>query len=100
MNKLVINTPFINFKEFTLNIKKEFSSNSRTIHKARNELKIINHNNIDTVVKSFKIPNIINQIAYSYFRDSKAKKSYDYSIKIKDLPHHLYPTLSYTVLDF
>ena len=84
MNKLVINPPYIDFKEFILNIKQEFLDNFQTIHKARNELKIIKHNDIDTVVKSFKIPNIINQIAYSFFRDSKAKKSYDYSIKIKE----------------
>jgi len=40
--------------------------------------------NISTVVKSFKVPNILNQIVYSYFRDSKAKKSYEYSLKIKE----------------
>lgn len=73
-----------NLKEFVLNIKQKFSSNTQTIHKARNELKIISFNEINTVVKSFKVPNIINQIAYSFFRDSKAKKSYDYSIKIKE----------------
>ena len=71
------------FKDFLLNIKHHFKNNTQTIHKARNELKIINYNDIDTVVKSFKVPNIINQIAYSFFRDSKAKKSYEYSLKIK-----------------
>ncbi|MEA1891797.1 MAG: hypothetical protein U9N33_03700 [Campylobacterota bacterium] len=84
MNKLVINTPFIHFKEFVLHIQQEFGKNSQTIHKARNELKIITYDGTDTVVKSFKVPNVINQIAYSFLRDSKAKKSYDYSIKIKD----------------
>ncbi len=81
--KFIINNIFENnFKDFTLNIRNHFALNKHTIHKARNELKIIHHNNIDTVVKSFKIPNIINQIAYSFFRDSKAKKSYEYSLKI------------------
>lgn len=70
------------FKDFTLNIKSYFKKNTQTIHKARNELKIVQHNNIDTVVKAFRVPNIINQIAYSFFRDSKAKKSYEYSLKI------------------
>lgn len=84
MNKIEINTPYISFKEFILNIKQNFLNNSDTIHKARNELKIIKHDDVETVVKAFKIPNIINQIAYSFFRDSKAKKSYDYSVKIKD----------------
>jgi serine/threonine protein kinase len=34
------------------------------------------------VVKSFKVPNLIRRIFYTIFRDTKAKKSYDYSIKI------------------
>lgn len=63
-------------------IKSNFQNNSYTIHKARNELKIIKANNLSTVVKAFKIPNIINRVAYSFIRDSKAKKSYDNSIKI------------------
>ncbi len=83
--KYNINQTYLkNFKEFTLNIKSYFAQNNQTIHKARNELKIINHNDISTVVKAFKVPNIINQIAYSFFRDSKAKKSYMYSLKIKN----------------
>ncbi|WP_455755660.1 lipopolysaccharide kinase InaA family protein [Sulfurimonas sp.] len=72
------------FKDFLLNIKSYFESNTQTIHKARNELKIIPHANIDTVVKSFKVPNILRRVIYTYFRDSKAKKSYEYSIKIKE----------------
>ena len=82
MHKLVINSSYTNFKDFTLNIQSFFASSTESIHKARNELKVISHNNVDTVVKSFKIPNIINKIAYTFFRASKAKKSYEYSLKI------------------
>ncbi len=80
--KYTINPNYKNQENSLLDIEKYFNKSDRTIHKARNELKIIQLNNIDTVVKSFKIPNIINQIAYSFFRDSKAKKSYKYSLKI------------------
>jgi serine/threonine protein kinase len=72
------------FKEFLLNIKEYFKNNNNTIHKARNELKVISYNNTDTVVKAFRVPNIINRIAYTFLRDSKAKKSYEYSLKIKE----------------
>jgi len=70
------------FKDFLLNIKNYFQNNTETIHNDRNELKVISHNNIQIVVKSFKIPNLLRRIYYTYFRDTKAKKSYDYSIKI------------------
>lgn len=73
------------FTDFILNIKDYFKNNEQTIHKARNELKIINHNGIDTVVKAFRIPNIINQFAYAYIRDGKAKKSFENSMKLIEL---------------
>jgi serine/threonine protein kinase len=72
------------FKESLINIKSVFSQSENSIHKARNELKIITIENQEYIVKSFKIPNILNQIVYSFFRDSKAKKSFNYSIKLKE----------------
>jgi len=72
------------FHNFLLDIKSYFKKNDNSIHKARNELKIITYENIDIVVKSFKVPNLLRRIFYTYFRDTKAKKSYDNSIKIGD----------------
>ncbi|QOY51426.1 hypothetical protein [Candidatus Sulfurimonas baltica] len=82
--KYQLNKEYKVFKDFLLNIKSYFNANENTIHKARNELKTIDNKEVATVVKSFRIPNIVNQIAYSFFRDSKAKKSYEYSLKIGD----------------
>ncbi|CAA6813874.1 MAG: FIG00388958: hypothetical protein [uncultured Sulfurovum sp.] len=70
------------FKNFILNIKQHFKNGENSIHKARNEIKVINCNNQNVVVKSFKIPHLLNKVIYTFFRISKAKKSYDYSIKI------------------
>jgi hypothetical protein len=83
--KIEIYKDSICFQDFLLNIKDHFKNNSNTIHKARNELKVIEHKDIQTVVKAFKVPNIVNQIVYAYFRDSKAKKSYQNAIKLKEL---------------
>ena len=83
--KIEIYKDSICFQDFLLNIKDYFKNNSNTIHKARNELKVIEHKDIQTVVKAFKVPNIVNQIVYAYFRDSKAKKSYQNAIKLKEL---------------
>ena len=35
------------------------------------------------IVKRFKRPNIINQIVYSFFRRSKARRSFDYSLEVQ-----------------
>jgi serine/threonine protein kinase len=70
------------FKDFLFSIKEHFNSNTKSIHKARNEIKVLSYANQNVVVKSFKIPHLLNRLVYSFFRDSKAKKSYDYSMKI------------------
>jgi serine/threonine protein kinase len=63
------------------NIKSYFDNSGKSIHKARNEIKIID----DLVVKSFKIPHILNKIIYTFFRKSKAEKSYINGLKVGDL---------------
>lgn len=83
--KTTLSKNFPHFKPFLLNIKEYFRNNSQTIHKARNELKVIEYEGLQTVVKAFKVPNFLNRIMYAYFRDSKAKKSYDNAVKLQNL---------------
>jgi len=66
-------------------IREIFSQDDHTIHKARNELKIIPLGDIKTVVKSFKIPHFMNRYIYTYFRQSKASKSYRNALRLEKL---------------
>ena len=84
-HKLILNPNYNNFEDTLLNIKNIFDDSSETIHKARNELKIIELNGLKCVVKSFKIPHMLNRIAYTFFRDGKARKSYLNAIKLTEL---------------
>ncbi len=45
----------------------------------RNKIKLFDWNGKTINIKSFKIPNIINKVAYKYFRKSKAKRSFEYA---------------------
>ncbi len=45
----------------------------------RNKIKLFEINGTQINIKSFKIPNIINKVAYQFFRKSKAKRSYEYA---------------------
>ena len=45
----------------------------------RNNIKLFEQNNFVYNFKSFKKPNILNQIIYRFFRESKAKRSYNYA---------------------
>lgn len=50
----------------------------------RNKIKTFVINGKTVNVKSFKIPNFINKIAYTYFRKSKARRSYEYAQKLTE----------------
>jgi hypothetical protein len=45
----------------------------------RNKIKMFSFQGITINVKSFKVPNFINKIAYRYFRKSKAQRSFEYA---------------------
>jgi len=79
--KYQIENSYKAYKDFLLNIEKYFSNSNNSIHKARNELKIIKYKDKIFIVKSFKVPNLFKSIIYK-FKDSKAKKSYINSIRI------------------
>lgn len=83
--KLQINPKYSQFEETLINIQEIFNTAGNSIHKARNELKIIELNSLQCVVKAFKVPHIINRVAYTFFRDSKAKKSFVNAMKLQEL---------------
>ncbi len=51
----------------------------------RNVIKIVEIGDKKYTIKSFKVPNFINQVAYRFFRKSKAERSYNYANKLLNL---------------
>jgi tRNA A-37 threonylcarbamoyl transferase component Bud32 len=51
----------------------------------RNLIKLFDLHGKTINIKSFKIPNIVNQIVYSFFRKSKAQRSFEYAKKLSEL---------------
>ncbi len=70
------------YVELLINIRDYFKDSKNSIHKARNEIKILDYENQKLVVKAFKVPNLLNKIVYTFFRGTKAKKSYENSLRI------------------
>lgn len=70
---------------FFADIKTIFENDTQSIHKARNELKIITLDEQKMVVKSFQIPHPINRVVYSFFRKTKAYKSYHNALRLINL---------------
>ena len=48
----------------------------------RNVIKLFELKQVTINIKSFKVPHLVNKIAYKYFRKSKARRSYEYAVKL------------------
>ena len=72
----VLNPTVHDCLELVEDLPSAFNKSHESIHKARNELKVIEHRGKKYVLKSFKVPHIINKLIYTFLRPSKAKRSY------------------------
>ncbi|WP_235835801.1 lipopolysaccharide kinase InaA family protein [Cognatitamlana onchidii] len=74
------NTPFFD------DIINHFDSKGEAFgNQDRNALKLFQLDDLTINVKSFKIPNMVNRLAYRFFRKSKAQRSYEYANKLTRL---------------
>ena len=76
------------YKSFELEIDKfvlGFDKSGEQIKDARNKLKLFPFQEGRVNIKSFKVPNLINQIVYRFFRKSKAQRSFEYANKLQNL---------------
>jgi hypothetical protein len=80
-----INPAYKELSPFIHRLPVQFESGGETIFKARNELKRFSTGMGTVVVKSFKIPALFNRIVYTFFRPSKALRSFNYAVKIEAL---------------
>lgn len=70
------------YTDLLKNIRTYFSEANNSIWDKRNKIKVIFFLDKDIVMKSFRIPHMINKIAYTFLRDSKAERSYQNSLNI------------------
>lgn len=80
--RITINPRYEYLQEQIRHIPELFEQKGEVIYEARNVLRRTFIGDLEVVVKSFQQPHIINRIAYSFFRKSKAVRSYIYSTEI------------------
>lgn len=77
--KYTLNSFFLNVETEVITIANNFNSEGILFGDGkRNKIKIFEIDGKTINVKSFKIPHLINKIAYKYFRKSKARRSFEY----------------------
>lgn len=81
--RVIINPKYAHLQKHIEGIPDFFENEGDVVYDGRNILKRVNLDNVDVVVKSFKKPHIINRVVYSFFRQSKAERSYIYSMEIQ-----------------
>ena len=71
--KFSLNQAYTNQKEDIFSLVTNFDAlDDPNAFGSRNKIKAINLNDKPLCIKSFKRPNVINRIAYTFFRKSKA----------------------------
>lgn len=82
----IIHQDFLVHQDLLNDIIKNFDSQGEIFgNQDRNTLKLFELVNLVLNVKSFRIPNLVNQIAYKFFRKSKAQRSFEFANKLLDL---------------
>jgi len=80
IKKVVVNPRYAHLKDYLENLPYHWDNHEgKVIYKGRNELREIEVEGTTLVIKSFQKPNLINQIAYGFFRSSKAQRSYEHA---------------------
>ena len=64
-------------------IREHFHEAKQSIWDKRNKIKIVHFGDKEITVKLFKTPHMINKLAYTFIRPSKAARSYENSLRIK-----------------
>lgn len=81
--KLSINSKYYPQQSEIKNCISNFETQGQLFVKgSRNTIKTFKTSIGELNVKSFKEPNLINTVVYQFFRDSKAKRSFDFAMKL------------------
>ena len=76
----IFNKTFYSKQNLIDGLIKNFSTSGEELgNQDRNTIKVFPLNDNFINIKSFKVPNLINQIAYKFFRKSKAQRSFEYA---------------------
>lgn len=71
-------------KDQILRCIEKFDTHGEILYDGRNKIKTFEIDGFRINVKSFRVPNLINRLAYRFFRKSKAERSFIYANILKD----------------
>lgn len=83
--KVIVNPKYAGLTDFIVSLPSIFNRKGEVIYQGRNEVKKFHIGAYVLVVKHYKRPNFIQQIAYRWLRPSKACRAYCYALRLEAL---------------
>ena len=83
-----VNPDFKDIEGFMRTLPTVFANKGQTLKNDRNEIKIIEHDGLKLCIKSFNRVTAFNKIMYSWFRATKAKRSYNVARRLEHVGIH------------
>jgi len=83
--RIVENPKHKQFSDFVKTIHQHFDKAGTIIYQKRNEIRVFDVCGVRINVKRFKIPHLLNRIVYTFVRKSKARRSFQYAIRLKEM---------------
>lgn len=80
--KIVLNDKYAHLRTFIESLPDIFDKEGESIFLARNEIRLYDEGGFTLNVKSYKVPILINRIAYTFFRPTKASRAYEHALTL------------------
>ena len=83
---IVIHPDRLGLRPFVEGVKQQTVGEGRIIYQSyhRNTIAVFNYEGTELNVKRYKIPILLNQIVYSLWRKSKARRAYEYAVRLTE----------------
>lgn len=81
---ITISKDFLRQETFIRTVPEAFSQGGELLYEGRNTVKAFLADGGKLVVKKFKTPNIVQRVAYTFFKKSKAERAYIFAKMLRD----------------
>ena len=83
--RIHVNTTTEHLRDFAERLPELFDREGEVLHTGRNTIKAFEVNGERLAVKRFCRPNLLRAVIYTFFRRSKARRSYEHAVRLRAL---------------
>lgn len=84
-DKYITNPLYAHLEKWVRELPTTFNSTGNLIYDGRNKVRVYDIDNVLYAVKRYKFPIPIQRIIYSFFRKTKARRAYEYAMRLIEM---------------